>query len=62
MNLNFLFSFLATANPWDAMFTAAEAAITALGVSATSLIGIVFGAIVLLLVGFKLVRKIAHKV
>jgi len=51
----------ATTYPWDGLFTDASAAITALGTSATTLYGLVFTALVLVAVGFALVRKIAHK-
>lgn len=51
----------ATANPWDTMFTDAGTAVTSLGGSSATLIGIVFSVIILLLVGFGLVKKIANK-
>ena len=52
----------ATANPWDTMFTDAGTAITALGGSATTIIGLIFSAIILLFVGFKLLRRATNKV
>ncbi|HSS96404.1 MAG TPA: hypothetical protein VLK33_05220 [Terriglobales bacterium] len=54
--------FLATGNPWDQMFTDAGTAIGSLSTSAATLIGLVFAGIVLLFVGYKLVRKASSAV
>lgn len=52
----------ATGNPWDQMFTDAGTAITSLSGSAATLIGLVFAGIILLFVGYKLVRKASSAV
>lgn len=58
-----MFSFLFTlaTNTWDTMFTDAGTAVTSLGGSAATLIGIVFAAIILLLVGFGVAKRVANK-